>query len=174
MTNQQKQTYLRERINDLLGNELKKLEFGCEVKVVSPKKYEKYDDVFKGLDFHKVFIQNLDRSSRNQIYRYDVGVGNMGYHTYWQASIKSDIWDEMIADKKIEILGREPSLADVLRAIGTQMKTNLYAITTNGEFIKSEDIYRYNYTPTLVKYNLALPFSKQDEAVYDLLIDILK
>lgn len=159
MTNQQKQTYLRERINDLLGGELKKLEFGVEILVPQNS----------GEMYHYRVCDVINSNTYLQVKAPWEGLQiNKGVKKIVLArncAITDDTLERYAVDD-IEIIGREPSLADVLRAIDKQYKGDKFAtVASNGWF---------HFNSQRCFYNLALPFSQQDEAVYDLLIDILK
>lgn len=91
--NQSLYTKLTSRINELLGGDLKKLEFGCELKAENPTKYRRF---YTGSNQEEgeVFFIDADQTGCEDQYWYREG-----------------------EIEEHEIIGRDPSLSDVLRSI---------------------------------------------------------
>lgn len=172
---QQLQQKLRELVTKH-NPELLKLSFGCEVKIIPPSKYEKYDEIFYTKDGEyipvgKTVIQNRDYGSRNATYRYDVGVANDGYHTYRQISIKKELWEKMVQDERINIIGHPIELRHLLIALDrkragleTRMRTKLGVFEICIDFNKEQ----------IVEINIDIPLLDNEEEVLQDLIDILE
>ena len=137
-----KHNELRDRINELCP-ELKKLEFGCEM--------IKKDEL---KDWAKLVT----------LISYD-GKRSRGYFREQDGSIFSLITDF----KKFEILGKDPTLEDVLMAISRRDFTSFqYKETKKGR------IYRGSLVEILDLWELGKPLSQQSEETVEKILEILK
>jgi len=159
-----KHNELRDRINELCP-ELKKLEFGCKVK---PK--EKIE--FPQYNFPEKLIF-LNHSGGEQIA--DTG-DFFEYHLFLLEPDSGEIYEdnEDVLDN-FEILGKDPTLEDVLRAFNESYNNldHLPSVTFEGQF--------FYYDPetgdenlTGIFWNLGKPLSAQSSETVEAILEILK
>ena len=134
---------LRDRICELCP-ELKKLEFGC--------KMIKKDEL---KDWAKLVT----------LISYD-GKRSRGYFREQDGSIFSLITDF----KKFEILGKDPTLEDVMRAIEKQGVCGRYYITQYGELFRTG----FENDELVCHWQLGKPLSKQSDETVEKILEILK
>jgi hypothetical protein len=158
-----KHNELRDRINELCP-ELKKLEFGCEVK---PK--EKIE--FPQYNFPEKLIF-LNHSGGEQIA--DTG-DFFEYHLFLLEPDSGEIYEdnEDVLDN-FEILGKDPTLEDVMMAIEKSNKQRGWFVNTNGEF--SSVGYENLMTPPKIscKWITGKPLSSQSSETVEKILEILK
>lgn len=133
---------------------LKELSFGCEVKFF-----------LFGLVSMNLRYAGLSNSKSEKSVRED------GRMVYWLTTQNTLIAND---ERGFEIIGHEPQLQHVLAAIKMEKGSREYAVNSSGEFIMSEDIYRYNYTPTLVYWNLSHGLYQQELPVLTFLAELLE
>lgn len=137
-------TKLTSRINELLGGELKKLEFGCELKSENPSKYRRFY-TGSNQEEEEVFFIDADQTGCEDQYWYREG-----------------------EIEEHEIIGRDATLADVLRAIGSKYAVDGSGMILERQFGTSE--YDCAGAPY---WDLTKPLSGQSQEVIDFLGELL-
>jgi hypothetical protein len=139
-----KHNELRDRINELCP-ELMKLEFGCEVE-------SHYHDTS--------FIQTILAVKDSGNYLVRTGVGEVT-----TTITRKDI---------VKILGKDPTLEDVMMAIEKSNKQRGWFVNTNGEF--SSVGYENLMTPPKIscKWITGKPLSSQSSETVEKILEILK
>jgi hypothetical protein len=136
-----KHNELRDRINELCP-ELMKLEFGCEVE-------SHYHDTS--------FIQTILAVKDSGNYLVRTGVGEVT-----TTITRKDI---------VKILGKDPTLEDVMRAIDKDNTSNCLEFYTDGKCFHQREIESWDYKFT---WELGKPLSQQSDETVEKILEILK
>lgn len=130
---------------------VKKMFIGCEFKIKSPQDLEVYDSVFTN-DFkdgnnsrktNSWECVGLTSSSSGSVYTYHFVVGKSGFSNCCSMiSVDGAIFEKMLKNNKINILGLPPTLSRVLKALNKTGRSfsfdkhNIieYKVTNHGEW----------------------------------------
>jgi len=189
LTPTQKQR-LEEKVREAVPESME-LKFGCRIKIHLPKKYEFYDECFytkklgadKNIEFirhESAVIENRDYGSRGKAYHYNIGYDHDGYHSYKKVIIDAKLFEDMVGEGRIEILGRPLTLQDVLIALNKSGE--MIGVDDDGSFRSYPDgsrIHTYGgigcsfngeYMPA---YDLTKDYHHQSDEFYTFLYELL-